>query len=251
MPLDRRKLSIAALVLALASPLPLRAQSAPSSARLTVALSDSRVRVENSTNVPIAVRSIVQVEQQTATGWQRVSLANPLYAINHCADAHTNACISIAPGTILRPVPWTGWSCDAQCPVDCDRNGRLSGTFRYVFTDCADRPIATSAPFTLSARGPSAPALPRLGPGDARPEPSAPAAECRFTERTICTRSRPNRRAWQSSPYTGCPPTIPRDTSEPSAVTEPASFSAARTRALRADEPDACCYVQHNTMVCR
>ncbi|MCL2591663.1 MAG: hypothetical protein FWD67_12565 [Betaproteobacteria bacterium] len=36
----------------------------------------------------------------------------------------------------LRPVPWTGMSCSAQCTLNCDGNVRLSGRFRFVVTTC-------------------------------------------------------------------------------------------------------------------
>jgi len=36
----------------------------------------------------------------------------------------------------LRPVPWTGMSCSAQCNNICDRNVPSSGRFRFVVTTC-------------------------------------------------------------------------------------------------------------------
>ena len=36
----------------------------------------------------------------------------------------------------LRPVPWSGMSCGAQCSMACGKNVPLSGKFRFVVTSC-------------------------------------------------------------------------------------------------------------------
>jgi hypothetical protein len=50
-------------------------------------------------------------------------------------DQHPNACVKVDERG-LRPVPWSGMSCSAQCNATCDKNVRLHGRFRFVVLSC-------------------------------------------------------------------------------------------------------------------
>lgn len=50
----------------------------------------------------------------------------------------------------LRPVPWSGMTCSAQCTGICDRNVRLHGRYRFVVTTCKGHTRYEGPVFTLS-----------------------------------------------------------------------------------------------------
>ncbi len=236
-----------------AAPHASRAQSAAPTAAIVqiTALQGAAITIENPTNATVSIGSRLRVEQQINNAWRPVALSNPLLAISSCSDTPTT-CTSVAPGQFIVPVPWTGYSCSTQCPnVLCTRNGRLTGTFRYVVTDCSSRPVAFSPPFSLTNQALPAPSLPPQGPGDRQPEPSAPRAECRFSVGTRCTHGAPVRSAWQPEPYVDCPREIPPNRSGALTREPSARFSAERTRAVRALAPDSCCYAQFTATQCR
>ena len=63
-------------------------------------------------------------------------------------EAPTGRCVAIGPAG-LRPVPWSGMSCAAQCPRDCAKNVRLHGQFRFVVRSCDHRLRYEGPPFSL------------------------------------------------------------------------------------------------------
>jgi hypothetical protein len=80
------------------------------------------------------------------------------------------------------------------------------------------------------------------------PEPTAPQAECAFARSVFCVTGQPTRTALQPSPFEWCTRTQPPR--QQSVVPYDAQFSAGETRAHRATEPAACCYVEFSTMAC-
>ena len=93
-----------------------------------------------------------RIEQQTATGWRPVF--EEFYLTNDCAAVATlPACVTLAPGETLRPIPWTGFTCSGQCPRPCKRNiYRPPGTFRLMLTTCTGGGVS-SAPFYMGPEG--------------------------------------------------------------------------------------------------
>jgi len=93
-----------------------------------------------------------RIEQQTAAGWKPVFREFRL--LETCdALATLPACVTLAPGAVLKPVAWTGYTCDGQCPLDCKRNiYRPPGTFRLVLPLCGGGEV-TGPPFHMGARG--------------------------------------------------------------------------------------------------
>jgi hypothetical protein len=93
-----------------------------------------------------------RIEQQTARGWKPVF--NEFYLAENCAAvAALSACVTIAPGAGLRPVSWTGFTCNGQCPRACKKNiYRPPGTFRLVLTACGGGTTEAGPPFSMGAR---------------------------------------------------------------------------------------------------
>jgi hypothetical protein len=91
-----------------------------------------------------------RIEQQTAAGWKPVFREFRL--VEDCDAVATQACVSLAPGAVLKPVPWTGYTCEGQCPRPCKRNiYRPPGTFRLVLPLCGGGEVA-GPPFHIGAR---------------------------------------------------------------------------------------------------
>jgi hypothetical protein len=89
-----------------------------------------------------------RIEQLTSSGWETVF--DGYYLVNDCgAIATLPACVTLAPGSVLRTVPWTGYTCDGQCPRPCTGNVyRPPGSFRLVVTQCGGA-NAAGAPFSM------------------------------------------------------------------------------------------------------
>ncbi len=93
-----------------------------------------------------------RIEQQTSSGWEPVF--DEFYLAKNCGAVSTlPACVTLAPGAVLRPVPWNGYTCYGQCPRACKSNVyRPPGTFRLVLTSCGDGARVTGAPFFMGVR---------------------------------------------------------------------------------------------------
>ena len=50
-------------------------------------------------------------------------------------DQTIGKCVKIEDA-VLRPVPWSGMSCSAQCNGSCDKNVQRSGRHRFVVRTC-------------------------------------------------------------------------------------------------------------------
>jgi hypothetical protein len=90
-----------------------------------------------------------RIEQRTSSGWE--TAFGEYYLVNTCNGIATApACIALAPGAVLRPVPWNGYTCDGQCPRACKGNAyRPPGDFRLVLTQCGGGAELFGAPFSM------------------------------------------------------------------------------------------------------
>ena len=100
----------------------------------------------------LSLRSRAAIEQQTKTGWRPVF--EEFYLTQDCAAvARLPACVTLKSGETLRPVRWTGFTCQGQCPRSCKKNiYRPPGTFRLTLTTC-DGTQLSGAPFHMGADG--------------------------------------------------------------------------------------------------
>src|SRR5262249_24550154 len=93
-----------------------------------------------------------RIEQQTAAGWKPVFREFRLVATCDAVPA-LPACVTLAPGAVLKPVAWTGYTCAGQCPRAVQRNFyRPPGMFRLVLPVCGGGEI-TGPLFHMGARG--------------------------------------------------------------------------------------------------
>lgn len=99
---------------------------------------------------PVALAPDLLVERQRADG-----SFEPVRNLD-LDSLHLTASCARPPGTCvrvdaagLRPVPWSGMSCSAQCRQICDRNVRLHGRFRFVALSCDRRTRYEGAVFAL------------------------------------------------------------------------------------------------------
>jgi hypothetical protein len=100
----------------------------------------------------LSLRNRAAIEQLTKAGWRAVF--DEFYLTEDC-DAVTRlpACMTLKPGETLRPVRWTGFTCQGQCPRSCKKNiYRPPGTFRLTLKMC-DGTQLSGAPFHMGAEG--------------------------------------------------------------------------------------------------
>jgi len=93
-----------------------------------------------------------RIEQRTSSGWETVF--DEFYLVKSCSSVATlPPCVTLAPGTALRPVPWNGYTCYGQCPRPCKGNVyRPPGIFRLVLTACGDGAGTVGPPFSIGRR---------------------------------------------------------------------------------------------------
>lgn len=99
---------------------------------------------------PVALTSELRVEQQRSDGsFELVPQLDlgTMRLVAMCGGA-VRSCIRVGPEG-LRPVPWSGMSCSAQCQGDCDHNVCYHGRFRFVATSCDGRTRYPGPVFTL------------------------------------------------------------------------------------------------------
>lgn len=88
------------------------------------------------------------IEKATPSGWvvvAQVSLGE------RCLEDSRPQCRDLAPGAVLRPVRWSGFSCSGQCGIHCKQNIYLGpGTFRVRVTDCDHANPVYGPPFQLA-----------------------------------------------------------------------------------------------------
>lgn len=71
--------------------------------------------------------------------------------VESCA-AKTGSCLTLRAGDLLRPVPWSGFSCSSQCNLNCDKNFHYSkARFRFVVKSCDGAQRFEGAVFELPA----------------------------------------------------------------------------------------------------
>lgn len=91
----------------------------------------------------------VTIEHEADSG--RYPIGGIIQLIESCdkqLDAGT--CVSLPAKGTITPVPWTGFTCDSQCPRACRANAYLGpGVFRYVVKSCDGKRQWASPYFTL------------------------------------------------------------------------------------------------------
>ena len=69
------------------------------------------------------------------------------------AKPSATACVDLAAGAKLAPVPWSGMSCSSQCNGECDKNVPLpAGDYRLVVTTCDGATTFTGPAFHFDGR---------------------------------------------------------------------------------------------------
>jgi len=92
---------------------------------------------------------VLIVQRQEKDGMWTDDLTD-LSLIEDCQKAPPTACIHLPHNSKLRPVPWTGSSCDSQCFRPCRANNYLGpGTFRFVASECNGKLKAYGPAFKL------------------------------------------------------------------------------------------------------
>lgn len=76
----------------------------------------------------VALSGVARIERRAADGsWSPIAdldLGKGYRLVERC-DAEVPACIELAAGTVLRPVPFQGFSCSSQCNATCRANSWL------------------------------------------------------------------------------------------------------------------------------
>lgn len=103
-------------------------------------------RVVNAGNA-IHLQAAVLVERQVGDQWQKAPVSN-LELRETCLATPSPKCLEIGAKEILRPVPWTGNFCSAQCPSACRLDGPAPpGRYRFVVSSCRGDQVYASPPF--------------------------------------------------------------------------------------------------------
>jgi len=112
------------------------------------------VSVSN-TGPAIRVKRRIVVEQQASGKWVPTDAYFDL--IGYCGDPARQDCRELK-GETIEVVPWTGYSCSAQCARPCRENSYLGpGAFRFVVVTCDGKQRFEGAPFELPAAAPGPP----------------------------------------------------------------------------------------------
>jgi hypothetical protein len=120
------------------------------------------LRIVNLTNAAITIAPTIaverKVEQNRGGGWE--TLGARFEAIGECRSYRTSpdplaplsAPVEIAAHAALTVVPFTGWSCQSQCPRPCRANGYYgAGRYRFVLTKLPEQKRFESPEFDLPA----------------------------------------------------------------------------------------------------
>jgi hypothetical protein len=131
------------------APAPERAAPPPVVVVVRNGASPGSLEIEARAAVELDARLIV--ERQTKDGgWE--PLANldldSLKLVEACTDK-PGACVTLAAGRTLRPVPWSGMSCSSQCNGTCDKNVQREGRHRFVVQTCDGKARFEGPPFEL------------------------------------------------------------------------------------------------------
>ncbi len=97
----------------------------------------------------------VEVEKAVDGEWRPI-VVEQLELVERCGESKNSPCRTLEKGAVLRPVPWTGYSCSSQCNEACRANVYYGpGRFRFVVWDCPKRQRFEGPPFELPSDPPS------------------------------------------------------------------------------------------------
>lgn len=107
-----------------------------------------------------ALRTVASIEGVRDGMWASVAArldGGDGYRLVARCDAKPGACITLAAGATLAPVPWSGMSCSSQCNATCDKNAPLAaGDYRLVLTSCDGKQTFTGPVFKMDGKARSA-----------------------------------------------------------------------------------------------
>jgi hypothetical protein len=91
----------------------------------------------------------VGVEQASDGEWRRV-MVEQFELVERCGQPKGSPCRTLEKDAVVRPVPWTGYSCTSQCNEACRANVYYGqGRFRFVVWDCSKQHRFEGPPFDL------------------------------------------------------------------------------------------------------
>lgn len=104
----------------------------------------------------VKLKTLASIEMLRDGKWTNVSdrfdLGDGYRLVERC-DGKPGACLDLAAGASLSPVPWTGYSCSSQCNKSCDKNVQYGeGDYRLVVTSCDGKATFTGPTFHLPKR---------------------------------------------------------------------------------------------------
>jgi hypothetical protein len=107
--------------------------------------------IENTGAAPMKVATVAHIEDGDGASLA-LDLDKGYRLLEQCPtkDEHPDACVEIAPGATLHPVPWTGFGCNAQCNPTCRANTwEGGGRFRLVVKSCDGADTFASPEFPI------------------------------------------------------------------------------------------------------
>jgi hypothetical protein len=126
------------------------------------AMGPGSFEIENTSGKTVKLMTVAPIETQGgAPLW--LELGKGYELLEQCPTTPPKTCVELAPGATLRPVPWTGFTCSAQCNGDCDKNVWVGiGTYRLVVKACESMQPLASLAFPM-ATAPAPGAMARFG----------------------------------------------------------------------------------------
>ncbi|GLH82480.1 hypothetical protein SSBR45G_73890 [Bradyrhizobium sp. SSBR45G] len=130
------------LTFALALAWPVQAPATDASAPATVEIingpTPGELALRAHGTVELAPELIVEEQRDDGSFGRVLDLDGGTMKLVASCDQRAGSCVTIDERG-LRPEPWSGMSCSAQCNGNCDRNYPLSGRFRFVVMSCDGR----------------------------------------------------------------------------------------------------------------
>jgi len=134
------------------------APSTPPPFTITV-MTPGAFEIENTTGAPVTLGTRASIEREDGT-LLNLDLGRGLRLVEQCPQTEPDRCVVLPAHATLRPVPWSGFDCSAQCNKTCRANNwEGGGKFRFVVRTCDSVHTVTTPSFTV--------------PRDSRPGPFA------------------------------------------------------------------------------
>jgi hypothetical protein len=105
--------------------------------------------VINTADADVDLAWEVGVEQRVGEQWRSI-VVEQFELIEQCGEIKQSPCRKLLAKGVIRPVPWTGYSCSSQCNTACRANVYYGpGQFRFIIRSCSGQEQINGSSFKL------------------------------------------------------------------------------------------------------